>query len=84
MDKNFKQAIKSLTATQTRMAIILLRQNGKESALKFIKGVTTNKIQQDAELEINKWHWMRIKPRTSELNVIGQEKHESKNERQSC
>ena len=44
MDKNLKQAIKSLTATQTRMAIILLRQNGKESALKFIKGVTTSQL----------------------------------------
>ena len=38
-EKEFKKYLDGLTATQITMAIILLRENGKESALEFIKSV---------------------------------------------
>lgn len=42
--KELKDAIKKLNATQARMALILLRMNGKESALKFIRQVLSKKL----------------------------------------
>lgn len=38
--KDLKKALKTLTATQARMALILLRVNGKECAMEFIKEVS--------------------------------------------